>query len=30
MENGYVEISEGKYCVADPFFAEYLKMDLMG
>jgi histone H3/H4 len=29
MENGYIEMSEGKYCVADPFFAEYLKTDSM-
>ena len=27
--NGYIEMSDGKYCVADPFFAEYLKTDLM-
>jgi AAA+ ATPase superfamily predicted ATPase len=25
MENGYVEMSDNKYCVADPFFAEYLR-----
>jgi AAA+ ATPase superfamily predicted ATPase len=25
MENGYIEMSDGKYCVADPFFAAYLK-----
>lgn len=25
MENGYIEMSDGKYCVADPFFAEYLR-----
>ena len=25
MENGYIEMSEGKYCVADPFFAEFLR-----
>ena len=25
MENGYVEIFDGEYCVADPFFAEYLR-----
>jgi hypothetical protein len=29
MENGYIEMSEGKFCVADPFFAEYLKTDSM-
>ena len=25
MENGYIEMSDGKYCVADPFFAEFLR-----
>ena len=25
MENGYIEMSDGKYCVADPLFAAYLK-----
>lgn len=24
MEDGYIEQSDGKYCVADPFFARYL------
>lgn len=24
MEHGYIEQSDGKYCVADPFFARYL------
>lgn len=25
MENGFIEMSDGKYCVADPFFAEFLR-----
>jgi hypothetical protein len=25
MENGYIEMSDGKYRAADPFFAAYLK-----
>ena len=29
MENGYAEISDSKYRVADSFFVEYLKTDFM-